>query len=485
MTDGAEQHRWDRARYQRLAAGKGRGYDLVVRFEDGDEVALDIRRLIQVATVPGWGQLEVDPYALGVPVNGDVVEVGWLEIRALTDEKFASYLAERAEDQARQVGRRLRVLRKRRGLSARELAERAGLSAQSLSRIELGRHDVVFSTLQRLLAAMNYDLTDLATVEDLDVDPSQVRAALATTGLDHETIERVLHAVKDSAGMIARVRSIFQWSPTDLSRGAPPLLGAPAFAGRFKEHLRDRRAAATYVMYAHKIAMLADQAAERPPYEGLPDDPAEISAEVASNYGDLSFESLLRYCWDHGIVVVPMQDRGQFHGACWLIGDRPVVVLKQRLGYKARWVFDLGHEIGHVVRHLSAEEFAIVELEEIGHTREVEEKEATQFAGELLLGDADALAHTAAGAAGQAVERLKRILPRIADDAGVDVGVLANYMAYRLSVDGITDRFWATAANMQREDAGARQLAREVLEEHLDWSRLSEDDAMVLEGALR
>jgi len=79
----------------------------------------------------------------------------------LTDGEYAAYLAAAADEQARQVGLRIRALRTSRGLSSKELAERAGIAPQSLSRIEHGRHDVVLTTLQRILAAMGYALKDL------------------------------------------------------------------------------------------------------------------------------------------------------------------------------------------------------------------------------------------------------------------------------------------------------------------------------------
>ena len=57
-----------------------------------------------------------------------------------------SHLALEADNEARRVGRRLSALRKRSGLSSKALSERAGITPQSLSRIERGRHDVVFTT---------------------------------------------------------------------------------------------------------------------------------------------------------------------------------------------------------------------------------------------------------------------------------------------------------------------------------------------------
>jgi hypothetical protein len=61
-------------------------------------------------------------------------------------------------------------------------------------------------------------------------------------------------------------------------------------------------------------------------------------------------------------------------------------------------------------------------------------RRANEFAADVVLsGRAEALAMACAEAAHGSVESLKRAVPRVALDAGVDVGVLANHLAYRLS----------------------------------------------------
>jgi transcriptional regulator with XRE-family HTH domain len=64
------------------------------------------------------------------------------------------------------LGRGLRLLRERRGLSQERLAELIGSNAASLSRIEAGSRDVLWSSITRLLGAMGADLHDLAEAID-------------------------------------------------------------------------------------------------------------------------------------------------------------------------------------------------------------------------------------------------------------------------------------------------------------------------------
>jgi transcriptional regulator with XRE-family HTH domain len=81
-------------------------------------------------------------------------------VRTLTDRGFAAHLGQAAEEQARAIGRRIRELRQARGLTARELAVRTGITPQSVYRIEHGKHDVVLTTLGKILATMGYTYRD-------------------------------------------------------------------------------------------------------------------------------------------------------------------------------------------------------------------------------------------------------------------------------------------------------------------------------------
>jgi transcriptional regulator with XRE-family HTH domain len=68
----------------------------------------------------------------------------------------------RSSDRAPELGSGLRLLRERRGLSQERLAELIGTNAASLSRIESGSRDVLWSSITRLLDAMGADLHELA-----------------------------------------------------------------------------------------------------------------------------------------------------------------------------------------------------------------------------------------------------------------------------------------------------------------------------------
>jgi transcriptional regulator with XRE-family HTH domain len=61
----------------------------------------------------------------------------------------------------RQVGVRLRELRKARNLSQAKLAERAGFSREYVNKIEAGKYDPPLSTLNALAKALRVKVQDL------------------------------------------------------------------------------------------------------------------------------------------------------------------------------------------------------------------------------------------------------------------------------------------------------------------------------------
>jgi Zn-dependent peptidase ImmA (M78 family) len=205
---------------------------------------------------------------------------------------------------------------------------------------------------------------------------------------------------------------------------------------------------------------------------------------VIDKYGVLDFESLLRYSWDLGIAVIPLHDPGGFYGACWRIEERNVIVLKQLTDAQARWAIDLGHELKHVASHLTDERPTLIESEEITLMADSgEEGEASDFASDLLLfGRAEELAQECVAQAQGSVERLKIAVQRVAAAHHVPVDALANYMAFRLSLQGIN--WWGAAHDLQIIDPPPWRIARDVFLERARLDHLGELDRGLLLSAL-
>ena len=56
------------------------------------------------------------------------------------------------------IGRRIRAIRALRGMQQKELADITGISTQTLSRLEQGKTDFQFSTIEKIEKALNCTL---------------------------------------------------------------------------------------------------------------------------------------------------------------------------------------------------------------------------------------------------------------------------------------------------------------------------------------
>jgi hypothetical protein len=111
------------------------------------------------------------------------------------------------------------------------------------------------------------------------------------------------------------------------------------------------------------------------------------------------------------------------------------------------------------------------------------EQRASQFAGDVLLdGRADEVARLCVEEAQGSVERLKGVVARVAARESVALDALANYLAYRLSLQGIN--WWGTASNLQPEGGDPWAIARDVLLAEIDVSTLADEDRELLQRAL-
>jgi hypothetical protein len=207
--------------------------------------------------------------------------------------------------------------------------------------------------------------------------------------------------------------------------------------------------------------------------------------DLIQRRGAVNFPNALENAWDLGIIVLPLADSGQFHGACWRIAGTNVVVLKQGERSAARWLLDLLHESFHAGRFPERSDFEVVEEPETSDVRreDREEQQATWFASLVATdGRAEELFKAATDQAHGDLRRLKAAVARVATTAGADAGVLANYAAYRLSMQG--ENWWGTAANLQDRSLDPLEVAREAFFRHFDFSDLDDTGLELLTLAL-
>ena len=189
-------------------------------------------------------------------------------------------------------------------------------------------------------------------------------------------------------------------------------------------------------MYAHYLALLSIQACSDSPLKPIPRDPRTIRVAIEYSYGSLSLAAIVNYLWDLGVVVLPLDDPGAFHGACFREDGRNVIVLKQNTSSSSRWAFDCLHECWHAGQEPDLPERTVLEVDEMSSVGPGKEEEltASRFAGAVLLnGRGQELAEKSLAEANNDLRRLKVAAQRVAERESVSVDSLANYLAFRLS----------------------------------------------------
>lgn len=390
------------------------------------------------------------------------------------------------------------------GLSQKDLADRLGLKEQQIQRYEATDYaSASLERVQEVIRALGVQVREDVILPKAKLSFDRLLTRLTRAGLDSDfvltrLIPRALRArledpkdTSDPDTLVLRAAStvgrVFGWTPAAIF-GPGPLLPDMGVVGvtRYKTSSRvDEQRTSAYTVYAHFLALLVLEATAALPRKPVPTDPRVLREAIITAYGSLNFEHALRYVWGLGIPVLPLADSGAFHGACWRVDGRNVIVLKQQVRSPARWLFDLMHEVRHAGQHPEQPELAVIEHNEMATERleSEEEQEASQFAGDVSLhGRAEALAQQCVQAAGGSVERLKKALPKVAEREQVRVDALANYMAFRLSLQGVN--WWGAANNLQATTPDPWLVARDLMLEHINLGVLNESDRSLLLQAL-
>lgn len=391
------------------------------------------------------------------------------------------------------------------GQSQRELAEKLNLKEQQIQRYEADRYaSASYQRLMQVARAIGVEVREELLLPVTPKNMKSLMTKLSQAGLESDfVISKLLSTSEiarleggisdvDEQALVGRTASIagriFGWSNQELFAPAP--LTAPRFAAaeaRFKIPAgKQQRSTSLYAAYANYLAIIVLKGCEGLPRKLIPAGAEEFRQCFYENYKTLTLKSALHFSWDLGVPVLPLKDRGAFHGACWRYDSRNVIVLKQTSRHLSRWLFDLLHELFHAAQYPGLATHEVIEADETSDERRNSNEEiaASQFAGDIVLnGKADELAQQCVELARNSVERLKSIVPEVARKHDVDAGALANYLAFRLSWQGIN--WWGAAANLQKGDESPWEVARDVFYERFSFEVQNDVDRQLLTRAIQ
>lgn len=389
------------------------------------------------------------------------------------------------------------------GLTQEQLAAKLKLKAQQIQRYEATDYQSAsLARIGEIVPLLGIDVGRDVLTTEFDSSIPKLVNRLEEVGLQRDFVLRRLlpkprsgtgRGVEDSSPTDIGVEAaeaigrVYGWSPATLFGPGTLQLASDASArARFKLPARIRKSGlGAYVVYAHYLALLVLEACSDLKAKPLPANPLDVRREILAKYGELTFETTLRFLWSLGVPVLPLNDPGGFHGACWRVKGQNIIVLHQRTKSATRWLHDLLHEYFHAADQPALEEHSVIEESETSSVRRTsaEERNATQFAGDVMLdGKAEELAEACVDAANGSVERLKSAVPKVAGQAAVSVEALANYMAFRLALQGIN--WWGAATNLQADGSYVLCTPRELLLRHTRLGDLNPIDRDLLLRAL-
>ena len=389
-----------------------------------------------------------------------------------------------------------------RGLSQRDLADRLSLKEQQIQRYEAsGYESASFARIRSVVDALGLDINQSLLTTGESISLQALLNRVSAVGLPAEFVQKRLvprrlwssrpeRETADGAVPVnataEAIGKIFQWSPRQLLSGGTlefePALGNVRF--KVAANANPTRVSA-YAVYAHYLSLLVTQTCSRHPIKTIPTDPDVLRAGIKFDSSSSALEAAVNHVWDLGVPVLPLDDPGSFHGACFRENGRNVIVLKQRSSSESRWTYDLFHELWHAGQEPDLPERTVLEAEEMSPERRESEEErtASRFAAAVLLQSrGQELADKCLAEAGNDLRRLKTAVQGVAAREGVPVDVLANYLAFRLSAEQGAN--WWGVANGLQPVGNPWEVVRNVFFERADFTNLAEPDRELLSQAL-
>jgi transcriptional regulator with XRE-family HTH domain/Zn-dependent peptidase ImmA (M78 family) len=475
---------WEQPGYSEIVEIEQVGGDVQVQFANGDVVRVAPSRF--GVDDPVTVRFDVDqPSGLTLAGESSSRELSWVQIRTATDPDFAQEMRRQDAEESRRIGRRLRALREDRGLSQRELAQLVGMAPPQLSKIEGGYSDLRVSTVQTLLRAVGASFADIAGPDALEFSQKSLRSRAQKVGIPGELIDRLF--ASSPRRLISQLLSrAFGWNRDSLEfepSPGPEQLGI-SLAFKATKSL-DAASSSPLVQFAVECSKVVVSNTTQSEFRMLPESSKVRSAAIDTN-GLITIASLTEWAWEQGVRVLPLQGKGSFCAAAWSIDGQPIVTVKDSRASAVFWVFDLAHELGHIaLGHVLNE--AIIDVDALGpdaSINDVQERDANNYALEVLLGDhkllIDQVRHEARGN----YLRFKGAVATVAKQAEVSAGILGMVAAYELTDIGQAKDRWGSATNLAIPDGQGRSVVEGALLDRLQIAELDDVDKSLLSLAV-
>ena len=387
------------------------------------------------------------------------------------------------------------------GLTQKELADKLSLKEQQIQKYETTEYcSASFKRLQEVLNVLNLEMQEFSFFKEELISIDSVFNKLKKIGVDLNAIKRLLS--REKSIQLRNPKSMSEFSRFQiikilsnifkinikilLDENASITSPCLAFSGGFKLPERvNKQKLNTYLYIAHYLSLLVLQSTKSLQTKIKKESAIEARNNILESYGKIDLESITNYIWSKGIAILPLDDSGYFHGLAWKFNNRHIIIIKQKTTSESRWQFDLLHEYWHVCNEEDSDDFQIIDFNEEFEYMKNSEKEiaAHSFAANVLLNDkSEELVEECVAIAKGRIEFLKSSVKKISEKKSVDCGALSNYLAFRMSLQGIN--WWATAQALQPTTTSPFDIVRETLVNNMDVDSLNDLDKELLLGFL-
>lgn len=213
----------------------------------------------------------------------------------------------------------------------------------------------------------------------------------------------------------------------------------------------------------------------------IPEDVNQIRTQILQNHPQINLESILDYCWRHGIPVVyfnkyPPNNR-KITGMIQWQGNSPVIVLSSKRTYRAWLAFHLAHELAHLaLGHVK--EGILIDDEIEQDSKDQEEIDANKFAVQLLVKNLDDCFNGENITSGDHLKnKIKKCLN---SESTVDPCALAFNFGWHHK----EFKFAFSAAKKIGCPQNGDKVINHFLENHLNWNNVNDDNMDHLEHIL-
>ena len=383
------------------------------------------------------------------------------------------------------LGKNLVYARIKSGMDQAALAKRVKVNKGLIVRSEVNQYsNTAIEIFRKVAKLLNVEIPENVLPSNFNGKMSVILTKLKKAGLDRKfVLSRLVRPCsyvkvtelsgealdKYTFGLYTHLNHIFGWTWKNLL-SADDLTAPIANTARVKFKVEPNRSPEkinVYSMYAHYLARIVKDNAKNLVNTNIPATAIAMRKAIIDSYGSIDLENTLNYAWDCGVIVIPLDIKGNFHGACIRINGRNVIILNPRKQFIATWLFDLLHELSHARQE--PEKVLFDEIEEVvtSHERRMskEEIDANDFANAVIFGkDAENLLNQCIEQADGNLNLLKKVIQKIAQENHVLVGALANYIAHESKSDSKFKykKLLTMAENLQLEDGEPYQITRKV-----------------------